>query len=58
MEGAGFSLAGEVPITHKSERAPTVRPSKEFEEVELNPLHEEPKEMGAEKVVGEQDADE
>ena len=58
MEGAGFSLAGGAPITHKSERAPTVRPSKEFEEEHLNPLHDGPKEMGVEEVDDKQDIDE
>ena len=46
------------PITRKSERVPTVRPSKEFDEEDLNLLHDEPKETGAEEVDDKQAIDE
>ena len=58
MEGTGFSQARAVPITQTSERVPTVRPSREFDEINLNPLHDEPKETGVEKEDNKQDVEE
>ena len=48
-------MAGAVPMTNENKRNPTARPSKEFDEGDLYPLHDKPDEDGAEEVDDKKD---
>ena len=48
-------MAGAGPITSENQRAPTVRPSEEFANKDLYPMHDQPDEGGAEEVDDKED---
>ena len=48
-------MAGTSTITSENQRAPTVRPSKEFANKDLYPMHDQPNEGGAEEVDDKED---